>query len=144
MAKLNFGMIDLLVVDDDDINNFLLRYLLKRCSYEVALKTITNPAEAVSYVKQCHADNKKIDLILLDINMPLMTGWEVLNELRTDGRSLLQGKKVFMLSSSVQMSDQEQSANYDEVSGFISKPITLELLTSILSDIQEDLKEKEF
>lgn len=133
-------MIQILVVDDDDINNFLLEHLLKKSSYAVKMNVLTSPVEAVEYIKRRFSDKNNIDLLLLDINMPLMTGWEVLDELRVNGISLLNNNKVYMLSSSVQCTDKEKASGYAEVSGFISKPITLDLLTTIFDEIRDAIE----
>lgn len=134
-------MIHLLLVDDDDINNFLFNHLLKKSGFDVQTQMFTNPVEALDYIRKCFAEGKKIDLLLLDINMPLMSGWEVLNELRSGGESLLKNTDTYMLSSSVHATDMEMVGNYPEVAGFISKPIGLDQLSGIFKDITEsDLK----
>lgn len=134
-------MIQLLVVDDDDINNFLLSHLLKKSSFPVQNKAFTNPVEALSYIKKAIAEKEEIDLILLDINMPLMSGWDVLNELRSSGTSIIKDHRVYMLSSSVHATDIDQAKEYSEVSGFISKPITLEFLSDIFKEISDSKQE---
>jgi CheY-like chemotaxis protein len=128
-------MIQLLVVDDDDINIFLLNHLLKKSGYPLETVSYTNPVEALQYIESCIVENKKIDLLFLDINMPEMTGWDVLDELRIDGTSKIPESRIYMLSSSVHAGDSEKSAQFPEVSGFISKPITPELLADIFSAI---------
>jgi CheY-like chemotaxis protein len=130
-------MIQLLLVDDDEINNFLLKHLLKKSSYALEVKDFTSPVDAISHIKDCHAGLKKIDLLLLDVNMPVLTGWEVLNELRVNGESLMQGNKVYMLSSSVHSADLEKAREYREVAGFISKPISLDVLSGIFKEITD-------
>ena len=131
-------MINILVIDDDDINNFLLGHLLKKSDYPVESKMFTDPVIGLDYVVNLHEKKEAVDLILLDINMPQMTGWDVLNELRkSDGKGLQTVKKVYMLSSSVHITDIEQAKEYPEVSGFISKPITLEFLSKIFLEITE-------
>lgn len=126
-------MIKLLIVDDDDINNFLLKHLLKKSTYALEVKDFTNPVDALVYIKQCHANLERIDLLLLDVNMPAMTGWEVLTDLRVN--SLMKGNKIYMLSSSVHSGDLEKVKEFQEVSGFISKPISLDVLSSIFKEI---------
>ena len=128
-------MIQLLIVDDDDINIFLFKHLLKRSGFEVQARAFTNSVEALNYINQSIAELKRIDLILLDINMPLMTGWDLLNELRPHGESLLKDQRVYMLSSSVHKTDIEKAKDHSEVSGFISKPISLDFLTGIFGEI---------
>ena len=128
-------MIRILLVDDDDINNFLLKHLLKKSGFDVQGEVFTNPIEAIAYIKKCNADANVIDLLLLDINMPLLSGWEVLDELRLTGETLISGNRIYMLSSSVHSTDIEQAEKYKEVMGFISKPIGLSQLTEIFAGI---------
>jgi CheY-like chemotaxis protein len=128
-------MIQLLVVDDDDINIFLLNHLLKKSGYPVQTISYTNPVEALQYINSCVADRKKIDLLFLDINMPQMSGWDVLNELRIEGTSKIPESHIYMLSSSVHATDSEKAARFPEVSGFISKPVTIDFLSGIFSAI---------
>jgi CheY-like chemotaxis protein len=130
-------MIRLLIVDDDEINNFLLKHLLKKSSYPLEIKDFTNPVDAVAYIKDSHAGVKRVDLLLLDVNMPELTGWEVLNALRVNGESLMNGNKIYMLSSSVHSADLEQASQYKEVSGFISKPISLDVISRIFKEITD-------
>lgn len=134
-------MIKLLVIDDDDINNFLLGHLLKKSHYPVESKMFTDPVKGLNYIINSVIDDKSVDLLLLDVNMPQMTGWDVLNELRSEGQSLKKVKNVYMLSSSVHTADMEQAKEYSEVSGFISKPITLDLLSKIFREITESQQE---
>jgi len=128
-------MIKLLVIDDDDINNFLLGHLLKKSDYLVESTMFTDPVLGFDYITNSRTENKEVDLILLDINMPQMTGWDVLNELRIEGHSLQKVKKIYMLSSSVHNADMEKAKEYPEVSGFISKPITINFLSKIFLEI---------
>ena len=134
-------MIKLLVIDDDEINNFLLGHLLKKSDYPVESKMFTDPVIGLNYIVNLSDEKEAVDLILLDINMPQMSGWDVLTELRSEGKGLQKAKKVYMLSSSVHITDMEQAKEYPEVSGFISKPITLEFLSEIFLEIIESKQE---
>ena len=129
-------MIQLLVVDDDDINIFLLKHLLRKSTHPVEVVSFTNPDDALQYISGCVEEGRKIDVMLLDINMPQMSGWDLLHELRVEGISQIQGTLVYMLSSSVHASDNEKADQFPEISGFISKPITPEFLSEIFDTIK--------
>ena len=129
-------MIQLLVVDDDDINIFLLKHLLQKSTHPVEIISFTNPDEALKYIVGCTEEERKIDVMLLDINMPQMSGWDLLQELRIKGISAIQETFIYMLSSSVHASDNEKAEQFPEVSGFISKPITLEFLSEVFDTIK--------
>ena len=130
-------MINLLIVDDDAINIFLIKQLLKKFTHAIQAVSYTDPVEALSYIKGNVFAGESIDLLLLDINMPLLKGWDLLSELRINGKSVLTRTKVYMLSSSLHKADQELAQKYDEVSGFISKPLSHELLSKIFGEVEK-------
>lgn len=130
-------MIHLLLVDDDDINNFLLTHLIKKCDTEVSLHICTNAADALQFIQTAQQNQTAIDLMLLDINMPLMSGWDLLDELKEKGFTPTPRPPVYMLSSSVYKADKEIAQNYEEVIGFISKPLSLEYLKQLFAEINE-------
>ncbi|WP_051189361.1 response regulator [Daejeonella oryzae] len=125
-------MINLLVIDDNEISNFLLKHMIRKNEQEISAQFYDNPEEALVYLKNCIRSNQNPDLILLDINMPLMTGWDLLDHLRQDGIDLNERIPVYMLSSSVHKKDMELTRNYPEVISFISKPLSLEMLSEIV------------
>jgi len=61
------------------------------------------------------------DLVLLDLDMPLMDGWEFLDAVA--GLALPQPLRVFVLTSSIYPEDQEKALAYKEVQGFFTKPL---------------------
>jgi CheY-like chemotaxis protein len=73
-------------------------------------------------------------ILFVDINMPFMTGWELMDVLenRTD---FIKQTKIFIVSSSTSKNDQEQLANYPFISDFILKPFGRESIYEILKKI---------
>lgn len=117
----------ILIIDDDPVNNMINQKLIKKFKPEVQISTTMNAVEALKMLEE-DPDNKP-DLILLDINMPVMTGWEFLEEARSKGIELL----VVMLSSSIDKHDQSKSSNYPVVVDYVVKPLSIDRLEELFS-----------
>lgn len=75
----------ILLVDDDDITNYLTQRLLSRLRPMAEIKIANNGEEALQIIEQSKANNQGCpDLILLDVNMPVMNGLEFLNKFAAD------------------------------------------------------------
>jgi|688.fasta_scaffold1301786_2 CheY-like chemotaxis protein len=103
-----------ILVDDDPINNLVTKRLLQKINPTIAIVDFTNAIDALEHLK-----SSRIDLILLDINMPGMNGWDFLSELENSGNKT----PVIMLSSSIDPHDHCKSINYKSVRGFLRKPL---------------------
>jgi two-component SAPR family response regulator len=113
----------LIFVDDDKIQHMINRKNILRIKPEIDLLFFENPFEALGWLK----DNDT-DLLILDVNMPEMQGWDFLEELNKMNKNI----KVKMLTSSMDPMDVEKSLGYPQVSGFLIKPLSNEVLTEIL------------
>lgn len=124
--------INMLVIDDDDINIFIIKKVIEKTGYEVDMISKSNGQLAVDYLSSI-ANNVEIfpHIILVDINMPVLNGWEFLEVYE---KLNIQRQKVFlyMLSSSVYEYDIEKAKGFKAVNGFISKPLTIERLKELL------------
>ena len=106
---------------------------LNKFSREVV--TFANGYEAINHLKKTLADHQQLpDIILLDLNMPVMDGWQFLDEFK----HIDFGKKitVYIVSSSIDPLDHEKARQYGEVSSFLVKPITRNELEHVLTDWQ--------
>jgi CheY-like chemotaxis protein len=114
-----------LLIDDDKINNFLNKSVIgKHCGEECQVSEFINPEEAYDFIKSCALDNKenKPDVIFLDINMPEMSGFELLEKMKEENVSLPE-TRIYILSSSLDPNDIEKSKSFESVTDFISKPL---------------------
>jgi len=124
----------ILLVDDDEINNFISVKLIKKTLINTEIKTCLNGKFAIDELANIQEDkpDELPDYILLDINMPIMNGWEFLEEyerLNIDP----QGKtKIFIISSSVFNNDINKAKSYPLVKDFISKPLSIDKIKDML------------
>lgn len=117
-----------LIVDDDSIIIFIHKKLVGRCGFPLAPETYLNGREALDNLMST-ADASTLTLVLLDINMPVMSGWEFLDAIQDQPFAKLM--KVAMVTSSVDASDKLKAKTYPQVIGFLEKPITVEMLNDL-------------
>ncbi|SFQ67381.1 response regulator [Hymenobacter arizonensis] len=122
-----------LLVDDDPTTNYLHRKLLNKLGVVEHILTALNGVEAMALVNaQCHDDFRTCpDLILLDVNMPLMNGFEFLDAYHSLPTSQQCAKVVVMLTTSLHPRDVER-AHHLPVSGFLTKPLTTDKFLDII------------
>jgi two-component SAPR family response regulator len=117
---------DFIIIDDDRINNSICRQIIKKVIPGTNILTFNYPEEGIAYINSISALQEESDIVLfLDINMPYINGWEVLEELKNCPLPAREHLKIFMLSSSMHASDKYLAENNPLVSGFVDKPLTL-------------------
>ena len=116
------------------------KVIVKACfSHEII--TSQNGEEALSYfntLKYSIIDSKLKkypQLIFLDLNMPVMGGWEFLDHFNSEAFSEFKNTKIIVLSSTIDPEDFEKSKTYPMVIDFLSKPITLTMLENLKNKI---------
>jgi response regulator RpfG family c-di-GMP phosphodiesterase len=118
-----------IIVDDDPINNFICKKVIKGAVEDALAKDFTEPEAALRYLKTVEEES----LILLDINMPTMTGWEFLEKYNELDEHIKKLFTIYILSSSVDLRDKEKAAANKNVKEYIVKPLSKENLASILA-----------
>jgi CheY-like chemotaxis protein len=123
----------ILVVDDDENWCFISKRMLSKASMGKEIITAKNGLEALNKLQQYAANGEKLpELIFLDIKMPVMDGFEFLEELSSLDNLNLSDTKIFICSSSLHPKDQERAAQH-AVAGFLSKPFTTDVLSAIMA-----------
>lgn len=119
-----------LVVDDDKICNFLTVNALKKAGIDGEIEVVINGLDAINHLKETSSFP---DLILLDINMPIMDGLEFLKTYQKEG---FEGQtKIAMYTSSIREADKDVAFQYGDVFDFINKPLTHEKLIDLVNKI---------
>lgn len=125
--------IKLLVIDDDDINIFIMKKMVQKTGYETDMVSKANGQAAIDHLKQLIEDDQPLpDLILIDVNMPVLNGWEFLESY--ESLHIEKDIDMYMLSSSIYENDREKARTYRTVKGFICKPLSVEQVTQLLQD----------
>lgn len=121
-----------LLVDDDSINNFINQRLIEELAITEELSLAENGLEALEYIKQYSEDEVKCpSLILLDINMPVMDGFEFLQEFENLNFPSKENIKIVMLTTSTSQKDVDKLEGYS-IAGYINKPLTDEKIMDIV------------
>lgn len=115
-------------VDDDQVTLMLHKILIKALGFDFNVEDFTCGEDVLSYLKSFEDLKNKKFLMLLDINMPGMSGWGVLDELVTIKDLDIH---VVMVTSSIDSRDQNKSKSYSMVSDFIVKPVNKNKLFDI-------------
>ncbi|HXA00362.1 MAG TPA: response regulator [Cytophagaceae bacterium] len=112
-----------LIVDDDGIVVFLHKTSLRKSGLSFNPLTFSNGKEALDYLLTNH-NNDDTYLILLDINMPVMNGWEFLDQINL--KSFADQVYVVMVTSSIYKKDRDKAMAYKNVIDFLVKPLSTE------------------
>ncbi|TAF45111.1 MAG: response regulator [Sphingobacteriales bacterium] len=126
-----------LIIDDDEINNFIAQMLINKMPPFANVSTCLNGQIGINFLISNLAQPQNLpDIILLDINMPVMNGWQFLEEYQKTILPFLNKKIIInIVSSSVSDTDITKSKSYSFVNKFISKPLTTQIVDAIFADI---------
>ena len=140
MMNINTRAVSILLVDDDEINNFISIKLIRKALFNADITACLNGKFAIDQLvaMQRKGADKLPDYILLDINMPIMNGWEFLDEYKRLGLDPLGKTKIFIISSSVFSNDINKARSYPLVKSFISKPLSVDKIKEMFTVEEND------
>lgn len=119
---------EVFIVDDDKMITLVHKKMILKSNFHADPMSFPNGKEALDYILHNNVSDKTY-CILLDINMPVMNGWEFLDAInlhKIESRIL-----VFMITSSVDNADKEKAKTYPDVIDFLEKPVSVNRLEEL-------------
>ena len=126
------------VIDDDEIYQMIIKKLIDRSkvfekqSYYKCVEEVFRDLEDSNIILP--------DAILLDINMPQMDGWQFIEKLRKFYPDLHKRTSIYIVSSSIAYSDKERAEEFPEITDFLSKPLSIQVLKEIGESIKKQTR----
>lgn len=132
-----FKKMKVCVVDDDDIYRFLLKKELNQTHLVDKTTVFTDGKKALEFfIENKDSIDKLPDVIFLDINMPIMNGWQFLDKFKEILPSIEKQITIYMVSSSFDDHDISKSKEYSEVNDYIIKPVKRANLITVLKELE--------
>jgi CheY-like chemotaxis protein len=125
-----------LLIDDDETINYLHNRLLEKNSFTTNVAISINGKEGLDSIRQLNTkiDADEMALVFLDLNMPIMNGWEFLDNLAEIKEDIKIQYKIYILSSTINPDDKKKAKEHELVSGFLTKPLTREHLEQLKTE----------
>ena len=126
---------DIFLIDDDGLVNFLNQEIIKDSYPDKNVSSFESATDALESLKEILKTSTSAlpQLILLDINMPVMDGWEFLDEFEQLPKNLLKNCKVIIHTSSIDPRDIAKAKSYSSVINYLTKPLTANSLSKIFT-----------
>lgn len=126
----------LCIIDDDKIYQFTIKKTLELKQAFDRLSFFDDGLAAINFIKDNLRDQSEIpDIILLDIKMPNMNGWDFLEEFLAIKPLINKDLDLFLVTSSIDYRDRERAQDYSHISEFKVKPISYQEMEHILMDL---------
>lgn len=121
----------IVLIDDDSTTNYLNKLIIERSELVDEVLTFDSAEEALNFF---HQNNDPDDeaLVLLDINMPIMNGWQFLDHYRA--MDIPRSNKIVMLTSSINPADKLLADEKNDVVDYKSKPLSVDMLKDLVSN----------
>ncbi|MXV14617.1 response regulator [Hufsiella ginkgonis] len=119
------------IIDDDQIHQRIAQIMIEKHLIFDQYTSFTEADKALEFLKlNAEDDSAMPDVILLDLNMPVFDGWDFLDNFGIVAPCLHKPLRIYIVTSSVDEKDRIRSQTYPYVNGFISKPLSPDIIRS--------------
>ncbi len=124
------------IVDDDKLFAFITKKAIESTNLVEQIRIFGNGLEAITFLMDSINNHEPLpDIILLDLNMPIMDGWQFLEEFIVLPPRLNKKILVYVVSSSIAEQDIERAKALSSVSDFIVKPVSKDKILHVLKNL---------
>lgn len=125
----------IMIIDDSEIEIFVSTRLLRGAGMVSTIYTFLEAREGLDFlIRHKHDPETLPDIILLDIHMPLMNGFEFIQALEVAASPSIEKIKIYIVSSTADQREVQDSLNYRMVKQVFGKPLDVELLLNAISE----------
>ena len=129
--KMNF-----IVIDDSKLDCFIAEKIIKNTGNCLSVKSFLRASEALNYINQPQqANDHGNTIVLVDIQMPVMNGFDFVEEFEKIQPEITDKYNIYIISSSINENDLNKVHNYPSVKQFINKPLTSNNLNALLKTL---------
>ena len=131
-------MKSIFLIDDDPIFVYLTRRIIVSIDRQCKIDEFTDGDLAIRYLREiCEKTELLPDIIFMDISMPVMDGWEFLDEYSLLRPKIKKDIALFIVSSSISPQEVERSKTFHTVSDFLIKPLERGKIVEIIDSAKE-------
>ena len=125
------------IIDDDNLYQFGMKRMLHHIAVETEIKQFHNGLEAIEFLTENKDKKSNLpNIIFLDINMPVMNGWQFLDNFIALNLPASKHITIYMITSSVDNAEILRAASYKEIKNYIIKPISFDNMKEIFNNIK--------
>ena len=126
------------IIDDDKLYQFGMKRMLHHLTIETEIVQFYNGLQAIEYLQENKDKKNQLpDIIFLDINMPVMNGWQFLDSFVKLHLHPEKRITIYMVTSSVDNAEILKAASYKEIKNYIIKPISIGSLKEVFNNMQQ-------
>lgn len=134
MTSLYSSHFDIIVIDDNKLDTLIAQKMLRRVDSDFLFQSFDRAGRALEYISnRSDLANGKKTILFIDLQMPLMNGFEFLDALSALSREITDQYIPIILTSSIAESDKRKSEAHPMVSSFLNKPLDKETLINLLN-----------
>jgi CheY-like chemotaxis protein len=120
-----------IIVDNDPVNNLICSLAIKDSAANADILAFTDPLKAFEYISAYNESKNSLNILLLDINMPVWSGWDFTDHFDKLDEKIKDHFKIYILSSSIDNDDKLRALENKNVVAYIEKPLTEEKVFSL-------------